>query len=153
MFSNQSGSYAGQMDNGFVLALDVGTRRIGIALASLVARLPAPYGFIDRQVVTDVFGHIKNLIEKEQVSVVVVGLPRDMTGQETDQTRLCRDFAAELAQKITQPVVMQDEAVTSHEAEARLRARGKAYGKGDIDAEAAAMILDDYLKLAAGRTA
>lgn len=137
----------------YVLALDVGNRRIGMALASRIARLPAPLGVIDRQATADVLAKIERVVAEQEVDTVVVGLPRGLEGQESAQTEESRGFAAELSVKINVPVVMQDEAVTSIEAENRLKARGKPYGKGDIDAEAAAMILDDYLKTTTERTA
>lgn len=138
---------------GYVLAFDVGNRRIGVALASTVARLPAPLTVIDRQKTDDVFEEVVVLAHQYEAEVVVVGLPRGMKGQETDQTKSSREFAKGLSARLSVPVAMQDEAVTSVEAERRLKERGKPYDKGDIDAEAAAIILEDYLKTSIGRTA
>jgi len=132
--------------NNYVVSLDVGERRVGVAIASLIARLPAPLCTIDRSKVTDVFTKIAEIVKKEQVSVVVVGLPRGMQGQETTQTTTARAFASELGKVVDLPIVMQDEAGTSLEAEQLLKLRGKAYEKGDIDAEAATIILRDYLQ-------
>lgn len=132
-----------------VLALDVGAKRIGLATASLIARLPAPYGIIERDKVANVAEEVIRIAQELNAEVVVIGLPRGLEGQETAQTATIREFAAELDEKLKLPIVMQDEAVTSVEAESRLKARGKPYSKGDIDAEAAAMILDDYLVTAA----
>ncbi len=137
----------------YVLGLDVGDRRIGVALASAIARLPAPLRTLDRQKTDDVLVDISQLVAEYQVGVVVVGLPRGMSGQETEQTALTRDFAAELAKHLEIPVVMQDEAGTSLEAERLLKQRGKPYQKGDIDSEAAALILQDYLQHTAERSA
>lgn len=141
------------MSSGYVLALDVGNRRIGVALASVIARLPAPLTVIDRNKTADVVAEIVDLVKKNEVKTVVVGLPRDMTGNETDQTIAVREFAAQISKELNIPVIMQDEAVTSVLAEERLKNRGKPYDKGDIDAEAAVMILDDYLKTTERRTA
>lgn len=132
-------------DNGMVLALDVGERRIGVAMASRIARLPAPYVTLDRQRVLDAAAEIERIVKKEAVDTVVVGLPRNMQGNETEQTKRARRFAEALQARLTCPVVMQDEAATSVQAEERLRARNKPYAKEDIDAEAAAIILQDYL--------
>lgn len=139
------------MNNGKVAALDVGERRIGVAIASYIARIAAPHDTIDRST-TDAHEYIKQLIESESVDTLVVGLPRGLDGQETDQTRLIREFARELSDQINIPIVLQDEAVTSAQAEDRLKRRGKPYSKGEIDAEAAAIILEDYLKTAVERT-
>lgn len=138
---------------GYALAFDIGNRRIGVALASTIARLPAPLTVIDRQKTDDVFEEVVNLVHQYEAEVVIVGLPRGLSGQETEQTKSAREFATELSARLSVPVAMQDEAVTSVEAERRLQERGKPYDKGDIDAEAAAIILDDYLKTSYGRTA
>lgn len=141
------------MNSDYLLALDVGDRRIGVALASRIARLPAPLETIDRQTVTDVFSYIANLAKHHQAGVVVVGLPRGMDGQETGQTTLTRGFAKELGEHTDAVIVLQDEAGTSLEAEATLNRRGKPYSKGDIDAEAATLILRDYLQSLERQTA
>lgn len=129
-----------------VLALDVGERRIGVALASLIARMPSAYATIDRMAEPDVIAKICDIIAKESVTELVVGLPRDMYGNETEQTKRVRIFAKELQGSISIPLTLQDEAVTSVQAEERLKQRGKPYAKADIDAEAAAIILEDYLQ-------
>lgn len=133
------------------LSLDVGQRRIGVAIASLESRLAHPYTFIDRLRKPDVPGLIKDIVQREAVKVVVVGLPRGLSGEDTAQTTQTRLFARDLEAVLEIPVVMQDEAGTSVEATARLQARGKPYGKGDIDSEAAAIILADYLEQAKER--
>ncbi|MDB5185929.1 MAG: putative Holliday junction resolvase [Candidatus Saccharibacteria bacterium] len=126
-----------------VLALDVGERRIGVAVASLFARLPHPLVTLDNN---DTFWNkLGQLITTEQVSVLVVGLPRGMSGQETAQTAYARDFARELESRVNLPVHLQDEALTSRQAEAELIATKKPYSKGDIDALAATYILSDFL--------
>lgn len=139
--------------NRYVLALDVGERRIGVALASLIARIAAPLMHIDRTKTDDVITEINALVVQHDVSTIVVGLPRGMKGEDTAQTDYARDFAKELEKFVEVPVVLQDEAVTSLEAERRLKERGKPYVKGDIDAEAAALILHDYLQTMVERTA
>ena len=138
-------SSAADTSNGFVGALDVGERRIGVALASSIAKFPAPFDTVDRQKVSDIAAWIKDFVVKNSVDVLVVGLPRDMNGNETDQTRAVLTLVAEIEPAISIPIVMQDEAVTSIDAEARLKSRGKPYEKADIDAEAACIILQDYL--------
>ncbi len=127
-----------------ILALDVGAKRVGVAIASLEARLPRPLttlvrddGFVSR---------LKALVETEHVSRLVVGLPRGLEGQATEQTAATESFITELKRQFELPIVMQDEALTSKIAEAELQARGKDYEKGEIDALAATYILDDFLK-------
>jgi putative Holliday junction resolvase len=125
--------------NSSVLALDVGSKRIGVAATSLIARLPHPLVTLDND--DKFFDALRRLIAEESAGVLVVGLPRGLQGQETDQTRVI----SELKQQVDLPVYMQDEAVTSEKAETELKQRGKPYSKGDIDALAATYILDDWL--------
>lgn len=129
-----------------ILALDVGDRRIGVALASLEARMAAALLTIDRLNEADVFATILKLVNEHQAEAVVIGLPRGMDGQETAQTKTARDFAAELQRCFDVPVHLQDEAATSLLAEEALQAAGKPYQKGDIDKLAAAYILNDWLR-------
>jgi putative Holliday junction resolvase len=132
--------------NKSVIALDVGERRIGVARASLEARLAAPLATLDRQQEADVYSFILNLCAEQDASVIVVGLPRGLQGQETEQTKSVRIFASKLQKLAPQlTIVMQDEAGTSLQAEELLDQRGKHYTKADIDAEAACLILRDYM--------
>jgi putative Holliday junction resolvase len=141
-------------NNQNILALDVGGRRIGVAIASLVARLASPLTTIDRQTTDDTFNTIVELVKQHNVTVVVIGLPRGLDGQETTQTAETREFATELQEHIPDiTIVMQDEAGTSVEAENYLREYTKTYSKADIDAKAASLILQDYLQQAREHTA
>jgi putative Holliday junction resolvase len=126
-----------------VLALDVGTKRIGLALSSLEARLPKPYMTLERD--GNFMDKIKQIIKDENVDRLVVGLPRGLDGQSTAQTTSTESFADELASSLNLQIHFQDEAVTSRQAEAELEARKKPYEPGDIDALAATYILEDYL--------
>jgi putative holliday junction resolvase len=128
-----------------ILCLDVGERRIGVALASLEARIASPLLTLDRQETSNVYDTIKQLVHEHAATTVVVGLPRGMEGQETQQTHAVREFAETLGHELRIPIVMQDEATTSVVAEAELQQKGKPYQKGDIDKLAATYILNDWL--------
>lgn len=124
-----------------ILGVDVGETRVGVALANSVARFASPYATL---INTDsIFEQIHDIIKRESVELVIVGLPRNLSGEDTDQTRYCRSFGAHLEAFV--PVAFQDEALTSRKAEAELKARGKAYDKADIDSLAATYILEDFL--------
>jgi putative Holliday junction resolvase len=125
-----------------ILALDVGSVRIGVALANGIARLPQAFKTLDAT--SDVVTELRQIIADEQVGVLVVGLPRNLDGQETAQTASVRSFVKNLEQ-FELPIHFQDEALTSRKAEAELEARGKVYTKGDIDALAATYILEEWL--------
>ena len=125
------------------LSLDIGEVRIGFAANPAGVQIAQPRGVVknDDKVVTS----IKKIIETEKPAVLVVGLPRGMQGQETDQTKYVREFVENLKTNISIPIVLQDEALTSVKAEHELDERGKSYERGDIDALAASYILQDYL--------
>lgn len=125
------------------VALDVGERRVGVAIANSVARISRPLETLTRgETFWDALGA---LLGRESASMVVVGLPRNLEGDDTPQTVAVRTFAKELEQRFGLPVSLQDEALTSVQAEAELKSRGKQFAKGDIDALAATYILEDYL--------
>lgn len=126
-----------------ILAFDVGARRIGVASANTVACIARPLTTLDHS--EDILEVIQRLVTDEHAAMVVIGLPRGMSGQETAQTQTIRAFGAALQERLGLPLYWQDEALTSHQAEAELQARKKPYGKGDIDALAATYILEDFL--------
>ena len=129
---------------GSILALDVGARRIGVARASYAARLAAPLDAIQND--ADTLDNLRELCAKEDVRQLVVGLPRSLEGLDTAQTLTVRAFSKMLGAALDLPVHLQDEALTSVQAEAELDARGKTYSKGAIDSLAAVYILEDYLR-------
>ena len=130
-------------DSQIVAALDVGGRRIGVALGRRDTRLASPLTTLIND--DQIWEKLQRIIAQENVGTLVVGLPRGLDGQETGQTQTVRDFVTELQAHFELPVVWQDEAGTSVEAEAQLCATRKRYNKHEIDAQAAAIILQDYL--------
>lgn len=130
-----------------LLALDVGSKRVGVAVATAAARLPRPLTTLQRG--DNFWTELRALIDNEQADELVVGLPRGLDGQQTAQTAATETFIDELKREIRLPIHRQDEALTSHKAEAELQGRGGPATKGDIDALAATYILEDYLTEAA----
>lgn len=128
----------------YILALDVGEKRIGLALSSNIAKLPQPHGVILRDENSP--QTILELVHEQNVSKVVVGLPRGLEGQETPQTSVTREFIELLKKTLGVPVYTQDEALTSKKAKEEFAIRGVRYNKGDVDALAATYILEDYLR-------
>lgn len=125
-----------------LLALDVGDRRVGLALGDTVVRIAVPFGYLERG--ETIIRDITQIILEHHVETVVVGYPRNQSGEPTQQTAAVEAFAKELAEiDIDAELVFQDESLTSVEAERRL---GRVKDKGEIDAEAASIILQDYLE-------
>jgi len=122
------------------LGIDYGARRIGLSTANSDARIASPHA-------TVTIDELIALIQRNgPFDQVIVGLPRSLDGHETPQTLAVRHFADDILwKKLHIEPVFVDEAGTSAMAEERLKEADKPYKKGDIDAEAAAIILQDYL--------
>ncbi len=126
-----------------LLALDVGEARIGVAVADTAVKIAVPFGALD--VDGTEIQQIARIAVDQEADVIVVGYPRNQSGEPTAQTAYVEQFTTQLGD-MAQDVVFQDESLTSVMAEQRLQARGGNYTKGDIDAEAAVIILQDYLE-------
>jgi len=127
------------------LALDVGEKRIGVAVGDDGVRIAVPFETIE--VDGKELERIARLIIDEKTDTIVVGYPRNQSGEVTAQTAYVEEFASQL-KDMGPPVVFQDESLTSVLAEQQLKAHGRPYSKGDIDAQAAALILQDYMEYA-----
>ncbi len=134
-----------------LIALDVGTKRIGVAKADSKVRIAIPYSAVE--VDGTEFEKIASLARAWDINSFVLGLPRNSQGEETEQSRYVREFAKDLKRAIPgAKICFQDESLTSVEAEKRLKNRKKGYKKGDIDSEAATIILQDFLEEKTGKT-
>ena len=126
-----------------LLALDVGEKRIGMAMADTAVRIAVPFGWLEHTetILTD----LAEVLLRHEIDVIVVGYPRNQSGEPTKQTAYVEEFVKTIAElDIDAEIVYQDESLTSVQAEARLGTRIK--NKGEIDAEAASIILQDYLE-------
>lgn len=126
-----------------LLGLDVGAARIGVAVGDTGVRIAIPSGFIE--VDGSEIKRIAELVIANSIKTIIVGYPRNQAGEATAQTAFVEDFTERLAD-LDATIVFQDESLTSVMAEKRLNDRGVAYQKGDIDSEAAAIILQDYME-------
>jgi putative Holliday junction resolvase len=125
------------------LALDVGEKRIGVAVSDETETLASPRTTIRRASTAAALEAVARL----GAEVVVVGLPVSFDGQLHGQARAVQSFAAKLRKRIPQPVVFADETLSSVRAEEALRAAGVRPDRirERLDAAAAAVILQDYL--------
>lgn len=126
-----------------LLALDVGEKRIGVAIADSIGRLAAPLTTLEVDG-TEVI-RLQRLLLGHEITHLVVGLPRNMQGEETAQSQLIRQFVKLRLQALGLPISFQDESLTSVAAETALTGRKRGFTKADIDAHAATLILQDYL--------
>ena len=127
-----------------ILALDVGSRRIGVALANVETGFPSPLTTITNDAA--VWDKIGELAREYDTETLVVGLPRNLSGQDTPQTEYTREFIKQLSEHVSIPIKTQDEALTSVKAEEELSARRTKFDKSEIDSLAAVYILEDYIK-------
>ena len=135
-----------------VIGIDFGAKRIGLALSDPTGMLASPWQTFPGGVPVDAAARLARLIaglaaHSDGLEAIVVGLPRRLDGSDNDQTPLVRVFAAELARVSSLPVILQDERLSSHEADERLALRERDWRKRkkQIDAVAASIILQDYL--------
>jgi len=135
------------------LGIDYGERRIGLALSDATGLLARPWKTIARvgapAHVAAVLAQEIAVLKKEGdgLAAVVLGFPRRLSGEPTHQTAAVTDLAQRLRASIDLPVVLQDERLSSHEAESLLARREKDWRtrKAQLDAASAAVILQDYL--------
>ena|SRR6266498_4926704 len=127
-----------------LLGLDVGERRIGVAIGDSVGRLATPLTTLEVDGL-ELVGLQRILLERD-ITGLVVGLPRNMSGEETQQSEVVRRFVKRRLLGFELPLNYQDESLTSVKAEQELAARKKSYKKNDVDALAAAFILEDYME-------
>ena len=135
-----------------ILALDVGTRTIGIARGDDRARLPTPHSTLARKGVAADCRHLAQVCRKEEAVAVVVGLPYELDGGEGRSARLARQVGEALAALTGLPVHYQDERFSTLEASHRLQAAGYSarQQKERIDQAAAAVILQDWFAARSG---
>lgn len=126
-----------------IIGLDIGEKRIGVAVADTAVRIAVPLETID--VDNNEIATIREIFEDEMADILVIGYPRNQAGEPTAQTNYVEDFKNKLL-AVTDNIAFQDESLTSVLAEQQLAAHNRPYSKADIDAQAAAIILQDYLE-------
>lgn len=131
------------MSSQALISLDVGEKRIGVAVADDSVRIAVP--FMTIEVDGSEIEKIAELVIEQDAHILVIGFPRNQQGEATAQTEYVERFADRL-KDLDVKIIFQDESLTSVIAEQRLIAQKKPYTKGDIDAQAAGIILQDYLE-------
>lgn len=127
-----------------ILALDVGEKRVGLALARAGINVPIELGTLERTA-GGFWQKLSETCQQYDVGLVVIGLPRGLEGQNTAQTKLTKAFGEEFKRHVNLPIHWQDEALTSVKATEILQASGKKFEKSDVDSLAASLILSDYI--------
>ena len=137
---------------GRILAIDVGARRVGLAISDASRTLARPLETIvvasQKDAVERVARRIEALdTEDDGIATIVVGMPSRLDGTASEQTAQVRAFIALLQARVRTPIVTEDERLTSREAESRLAVKEKDWRKRkeQLDAVAASVFLQDYL--------
>jgi len=135
-----------------VLGIDLGARRVGLAISDPSRTLARPLATIrvssPQDAVDQVMREVARLCgEEEGLATIVVGIPRRLDGTATEQTRAAEAFLEALVARTPLPIAREDERLTSREAESRLAVRERDWRvrKAKLDAAAAAVILQDFL--------
>ena len=130
-----------------ILGLDYGERRIGIALSDPLGIIAKPFTVIDRKITTDYISQLSDIILKNQVTAVVVGLPLTLMGKKSKQTEIVLSFINQLKEILSIPVIAIDERLSSVAAKKSLQQQAikTGHNKGRIDETAAAIFLQEHL--------
>ena len=127
-----------------IMALDVGTKRIGVALSDYLNVIATPYITLSRVPEEKAIEEIFKIAKDNRVEKIVVGIPINMDGTQGGQADDCIKFSQKLKGF---DIIYEDERLTSEEAESRLKARKIDFrkNKGLVDMESACVILEQYL--------
>jgi putative holliday junction resolvase len=130
------------------MAIDPGTKRIGLAVSDKTQIIARPLSLIERRSWKKLLQDVLNIVSEFDAKALVIGLPYNFDGTESGMSREAYDMARKFALSLEIPVFLQDERATSYEAKGRLWERGAdlAETKKFVDSEAAAIILSDFLE-------
>ena len=136
------------------MCLDVGDRRIGLAVSDQGEMLATPAGVIERTRLQRDLALVLEHLQEKQVGAIVVGLPLTLEGKIGPQAKKVKAFVKALRRETQLPIKTMDERFSSVEAEGLLRQAGRkpSRHKGEVDAAAAAVILQEYLDGLRART-
>ena len=132
---------------GRLLALDIGERRIGVALSDPMHIIASPHSVIDRKITPDYKAEIQKLISENEVEALVIGLPLTLKNRISQQTKKVQLIIEELNSDLSVPIHTIDERLSSVSALNSLKLKGVKTGhnKGEIDKTAAAIFLQEFL--------
>ena len=128
-----------------IVALDIGTKRIGVAVSDALMLGATPVKLILRNNDTNAINEIESVLEEYNTDTILIGVPYNMDGSLGFQAKNCLDFIKPLEKKYK--ILKYDERLSSERAEEILRIKGKKYtkNKGLVDVAAACVILQEYL--------
>jgi putative Holliday junction resolvase len=143
--SNTTGSR--QKSSGRLLALDLGEKRVGVAVSDELRVTVRPLPFLRRTNWKQLLGAVADLLQRFDAQGLVIGLPLNFDGTEGEASKEARRLARNFQLSLKTPVYLQDERLTSREAEQSLREEGRSDDEvlKEVDSESAAIILRDFI--------
>jgi putative Holliday junction resolvase len=127
-----------------ILALDYGRRHIGVAVSDELGVTAQPLAALERKNRREDLRRLREVVKKNQVALIIVGLPLHLSGQRGEMAAEAERFATRIQKELGLPVVMRDERLTTWEAEETAR-ESKSAKSADLDSLAAAILLSEYL--------
>ena len=130
-----------------VLAIDHGTKRMGVAISDELGMIAQPLEFIPAEPFANFLTRLKEILKEKQVELILVGMPRNMNGSYGPAALKVQEFVTVLKDAVTIPIQTLDERLTSVQAH-RLLTEAEVSGrqrKGKVDKSAAAILLQSYL--------
>jgi len=133
--------------SGRILAIDPGTKRCGIAICDEFRITTRPLPFVERTSWKKLLSNIQQIVSEFDAKVLVVGLPLESDGSESEMSTEARSLADKFKLSLDIPVFLQDERSTSYDAKSRLWDQGHTLKETRqlVDSEAASIILGDFL--------
>ena len=130
-----------------ILAIDYGDVRVGLALSDLTCTIAQPFKTLNYDDMNHLINQLSEIINEKQVNKVVVGIPYNMKGDDTQQTTKVREFVSILEEKLGYEIIFIDERLTSSEAEKFMHQMDikTGFNKDKIDKIAASIILQEYI--------
>jgi putative Holliday junction resolvase len=149
MVTARGDSDSGSPGAGPVLGVDLGARRVGVAVSDTSRTVASGLETLNVKSMTEAVARVADLASRRGVSLVVVGLPLNMNGSEGQKAREARRFAGLLSEKTGTAAVLWDERLTSVQARGELgrlgAGRSVSRDKGRVDRVAATLLLQSYL--------
>lgn len=130
-----------------ILAIDYGSKRVGLALSDPTGSLASPLPFVPATPFAKLYGTIKALVREKEIDLILVGLPRNMDGTYGPSARAAEEFARRLREVVVIPIRMIDERLSTVEASKKLREGGRdsRQQKTKIDSASAQVLLQSFL--------
>lgn len=129
-----------------LLGLDIGTKRIGLAIWNPTAKLVRPLPKLDRKKLQLDLEAIRKIVEQERVEAFVVGIPHSLSGNTTESTLNAEFWVSSLKKNFELPVFTEDESLSTKEAMREMQEMGVRSKKQKVDSRAAAIILENFVR-------